>query len=182
MPLDPPMFTSSSTLCSLEPTLSHGYPRFALLVALGHFGCCAGDVFASELGILASKPPRLITTMKSVPPGTNGGLSLVGAAASALGGLWMGIVFVLSMMHWNAACPMDASEVGYLLSTATLAGFAGSMLDSLLGATLQQTWYHTRSKQVLVGSREDITKKERKEGKIITGKDVLSNNQVSVEQ
>ena len=93
----------------------------------------------------------------------------------------MGIVFVLSMMHWNAACPMDASEVGYLLSSATLAGFAGSMLDSLLGATLQQTWYHTRSKQVLVGSREDITKKERKEWKIITGKDVLSNNQVSVE-
>lgn len=43
-----------------------------------HFGCCLGDTLASELGILSTHPPILLTTLRPVPPGTNGGLSLAG--------------------------------------------------------------------------------------------------------
>ncbi len=61
---------------------------------IGHYACCAGDTWASELGILDSGSCRLVTTCRRVPRGTNGGVSLVGTVASAVGGLFIALVYV----------------------------------------------------------------------------------------
>jgi len=68
----------------------------------------------------------MITTLKKVPIGTNGGVTLVGQSVALFGGLAISIVaFLLGMI----TLPMVA--------VCTLAGFVGTNIDSLIGATLE---------------------------------------------
>ena len=87
-------------------------------------GAAFADTAESEVGQLYGRAPRLITTLREVPPGTDGAISipgtLVGIAAAGLAaslGLALGLV----------ATP------GIALFVA-LAAFLGTVTDSLLGA------------------------------------------------
>ena len=140
---------------------------------LGHFSCCNADTWASELGILATRAPILITTCRKVPPGTNGGITLTGLLASAAGGLFIGLVF------WGCGCLTVSESVNttapdqkIILPLSLFAGLFGSLLDSLLGALLQASVYDNTSKKVL------ITPTRTQDVKHISGVDILDNHQV----
>lgn len=133
--LSPYKWNAGKAHCILTPTLHSGWTRFLAMIALGQFACCAGDVFASELGILSKSKPVLLTSFppRVVPPGTNGGVSILGTAASAVGGLLMGVVFVVSALFWNTACVriarLDFVAAVYVLAVAVVAGVVGSMVS-----------------------------------------------------
>eukprot|EP00241_Pyramimonas_parkeae_P012573 CAMPEP_0114231460 /NCGR_PEP_ID=MMETSP0058-20121206/4056_1 /TAXON_ID=36894 /ORGANISM="Pyramimonas parkeae, CCMP726" /LENGTH=269 /DNA_ID=CAMNT_0001342811 /DNA_START=166 /DNA_END=972 /DNA_ORIENTATION=- len=74
---------------------------------LGHYSCCCGDTWASEVGVASWHQPRLVSTLKLVPAGTNGGVTLLGTAASVLGGAFTGASFFL----FSAASPMGLSAL-----------------------------------------------------------------------
>lgn len=75
--------------------------------------------------------------MQPVPKGTNGGLSVLGTAAAAAGGALIGLVFVL-VGYLSTSCQGHVRNTQLLaLPLGTLCGLFGSLLDSLLGATVQ---------------------------------------------
>lgn len=105
-------------LCILRERLHTSWQ----LCYLCYLAACAGDTLASEFGSLAARPPLLITTLRPVPAGTDGGISFPGTLASLCGGAMVG------------ACTGDITG----LVQGLVAGGTGSLLDSMLGATLQQ--------------------------------------------
>ncbi|KAH7886648.1 integral membrane protein DUF92-domain-containing protein [Phlebopus sp. FC_14] len=163
-----PVYVSDSW-CPMSPTVFDGWSRALVFATLGQFACCLGDTLASELGILSKSPPILITTLKAVPPGTNGGVSLGGTIASIAGGGLIGLTLFMSLVVESSACRAECWGMA--------AGFLGSLLDSLLGATIQRTRYSVDKKRVLqdtstAGGDEAI--------KIVSGLNILSNNQVNL--
>jgi uncharacterized protein (TIGR00297 family) len=86
------------------------------------------DTWSTEVGILSPVPPRLITTGKVVESGTSGGITLLGSLAAFLGSLLVAVV---------AAIFFPASNAPWLILAGSLGGLAGSLGDSLMGATLQ---------------------------------------------
>ena len=96
---------------------------------LGALAAAGADTWATELGLLARRPPRLITTLREVEPGTSGGITFEGLAAGICGALVVGLSW--RAFHGRRPGPF----------TAVLAGTVGSLVDSLLGATLQGNYY-----------------------------------------
>lgn len=103
---------------------------FWLPLFLGTMATVTADTWATELGTLSQRPPRLLTTGRVVPVGTSGGISPFGTAVSLIGGVIIGL----------AAGLLSQSNVVGLTITGGLGGLAGSLGDSLLGATVQQIY------------------------------------------
>jgi len=96
-----------------------------IVMYVGCVATAAADTLASEIGVTGGVP-RLITTLKQVPIGTNGGVTMVGQSVAFFGGLVISLVaFLLGMI----TLPMVA--------VCTLAGFVGTNIDSFIGATLE---------------------------------------------
>lgn len=164
--------------CPLSKHLDNGLSRAMLFVVLGQFACCLGDTLASELGILSSSPPLLITTLKPVPPGTNGGISLGGTIASVIGGCVVGLTLFVSLVMENTVCRAEWMDIlPPLMFWGMASGALGSLLDSFLGATLQRTRYSVDTKRVLQDASPVISKESTK---VISGVNVLTNNQVNL--
>jgi uncharacterized protein (TIGR00297 family) len=108
------------------------------------FVACSGamaavnaDTWATELGVLSSRPPRLITTGHQVEVGTSGGVTWLGTAASLGGAFFIGLLGGLGALSVH----LDWPGAGVLLLAATVGGLAGSLFDSLLGATVQAIYW-----------------------------------------
>jgi uncharacterized protein (TIGR00297 family) len=107
--------------------------RLAKAGFIGALATANADTWATELSMLSASPPRLITSGKPVAPGTSGGITLLGIAASALGACSQGFFF------W--ACQGFRKSLTLMPLLALVSGIVGSCFDSMLGATLQAMYY-----------------------------------------
>jgi len=87
------------------------------------------DTFASEIGKAYGQTTFLITNLKPVPRGTEGAISLEGTLASVVGGLSLAVYAYLVV----GLIPTLQS-----VGIATFAAFFATMVESLIGATLQE--------------------------------------------
>ena len=144
----------------------------ATLYSLGYvasISCSCGDTWASEVGSAVGGSPRLITTLKSVPRGTNGGVTMIGLACSLTGGLFIGISYYISLLLFSAtdSCTPQWS----IVIIAGIAGLLGSLIDSLLGATVQYSGYSEEIKKVVGAPGADV--------KHISGCNIIGNHAVN---
>lgn len=106
------------------------------IFVVGYAGAICGataDTWASEIGVLSRKSPRLITTFRSIPRGQSGGVSLLGTLASVVGAGMSAILFYCCLVFSDK---FQLQSAVYLL-IPMLAGIFDSLVDSLLGATIQ---------------------------------------------
>ncbi|MBO8125623.1 MAG: DUF92 domain-containing protein [Firmicutes bacterium] len=110
------------------------------LLFVGFLGSIAGvtaDTWSTEIGMALEGKPRMIFSRRQVPPGTSGAVSTAGLWGAFAGSLVIAlsglILFVIGGFNWRIT----------LVSTLAVlaAGFLGSVIDSLLGAKLQVTYY-----------------------------------------
>jgi len=111
----------------------------------GSLAAATADTWATELGVLSPWLPRMITNGKKVAPGTSGGVSLFGLAAALMGAALISFIFG---QFWQEIYTMRDPNIIFVLVIGgssffpvLTAGFLGSLLDSLLGATLQAIYY-----------------------------------------
>lgn len=142
------------------------------LSLLGALACSSGDTWASEVGpVLSQSQPRLITTWKEVPAGTNGGVTPVGLVASFLGGFTVGVAYFLTQLLLVSDLH-TAGPQWPIMVYGGVAGLLGSMLDSYLGAHMQYSGFDSSIGKV-VGYESATTS-------WICGKPILDNNAVNL--
>lgn len=145
-----------------EGTLCYSWAGDLLVVGIiANYAAVAADTFSSELGILSKSEPRLITslTLRKVPRGTNGGVTLMGLGAGLLGSM---IIVSSSMIFLPSCNPESAGLPGGGLPWSTLErrqfmgfmviwGALGSLLDSFLGGLFQRSVKDVRSGKIVEG-------------------------------
>lgn len=106
-----------------------------LLGVAGAIAAANADTWSTEIGRLSQTPPRLITTRRPVVAGTSGAVSGIGLMGAAAGASLIGALAASAVTPgWF---PTPGAPAATLLAV-TIGGIAGSLADSLLGATLQE--------------------------------------------
>ena len=102
--------------------------RDLLLVGFSaSFAAKLADTFGSEIGKRWGRKTILITTLRAVPPGTDGAISLEGTFASVIGSFFMTIVMgILSLSNGYAVLLIVGSS-----------GIFATILESFIGALAQ---------------------------------------------
>jgi uncharacterized protein (TIGR00297 family) len=99
---------------------------------LGAIAAVNADTWATEIGIFSKTPPRSIRNFRIVPRGTSGGITLLGLLSALAGS----IVIVL-VGSFSAPSGLNLAFLSPVFWTIVSGGFIASLIDSVLGATIQ---------------------------------------------
>ncbi|KAJ6440464.1 CFEM domain-containing protein [Purpureocillium lavendulum] len=145
-----------------EGTMCFSWGGDLLVVGIiANYAAVAADTFSSELGILATSEPRLITSwnLRRVPRGTNGGVTIMGLAAGLFGSM---VIVTASMIFLPSCRPETEPTLGggtpwlldqrrIFMGFLILWGGLGSVVDSFLGGLFQRSVRDVRSGKIVEG-------------------------------
>ena len=117
-----------AVLCSVPILLVEGAPYGLLMIgASAALAEAAADTVSSEIGQWIGRRPYLITTMRPVEAGTDGGITLIGTLVGVAAGMFVA-----------ASCVWARLIVVRWFWLVTLCATVGMLIDSVLGATLER--------------------------------------------
>ena len=119
----------------IQEDWSNGYWIFTAAVCVA-----AADTWASEFGCLDERV-RMITTMKKCEPGLNGGFSPNGQLAAIAGSACIAVIGLILVIPSSSS---DLTQCFKYAGYATLIGFLGCQIDSVLGAVLENRGLMTK--------------------------------------
>jgi uncharacterized protein (TIGR00297 family) len=135
-----------------------------LYAFVGALATANGDTWATELGILSRGEPRSIVTLRRVPRGTSGAVSALGLGATLAGAFAVALV----------AAPASGRPLRVLL-VGTVAGVVGALVDSLAGATVQESFWCAGCARECESPRHSCgAHAERRRGVIGFGNDMVN--------
>jgi uncharacterized membrane protein len=166
---------------SFQDFISFGSSAACRLAVVAHFAGTNGDTFSSEIGVLSKSRPRFILNpFRIVPTGTNGGVTLLGLAAAAVGGFLVGGFSYLSEKY---LIQQQQQKIPFsTFMTVSVGSAVGcSLLDSVVGATLQFSGKISSNKKQKLDEEVDVVGDDPKHCKEhISGWNVLSNDTVNL--
>ncbi|MDD1728060.1 MAG: TIGR00297 family protein [Methanospirillum sp.] len=114
-------------LVSVAAAVCFGVTHHPIFIAvyLGSVATAAADTVAGEIGVCSGRP-YLITTLKPVPEGTNGGVSVTGEIAGLLAAVFIAACAVL----------LGVADLPVFLASV-LGGLIGANIDSFIGEVLE---------------------------------------------
>jgi uncharacterized protein (TIGR00297 family) len=103
------------------------------LMGIASLATAAADTTASEIGQLIGKRPFLPLTLKRVPVGTEGAVSIEGTLAGLAGGFAVAVAGVLGLDY--GYLPAAGIQAGWkAIALVTASAFAGSYIESIAGS------------------------------------------------
>lgn len=118
----------------------NSYLHFLFSGYAGALAAATADTWATEIGVLSRTAPRMITTRRVAEAGTSGAITWIGSIASIAGALVIGMAAALLAMSFGLTQGIPLR----LVIAALAGGIAGSLFDSLLGATVQAAYWCPR--------------------------------------
>ncbi len=126
---------------------SQSHNTIFLLGFSGAVATACADTFSTEIG-QAEGNPKLITTLKKVPVGTNGGISLPGLGASLLGS---GLISLVCLAFVSAGDKAPIRPIFF--SVCLISGFLGCIADSIFGATIEDKPFYKKRLQTFLQAK-----------------------------
>jgi uncharacterized protein (TIGR00297 family) len=114
------------------------------IAAFTYLAVMNADTWATELGTLSSGNVYYILDLRrKVPPGTSGGISIIGTLSGFAGAALLALTVTFSMIFNELfnSITLTTNYIIYSFLIIILSGFLGMILDSVLGGTLQAMYY-----------------------------------------
>jgi uncharacterized protein (TIGR00297 family) len=152
-----------------------GNPAWAAGFAVS-FASSNADTWSSEIGVLSRSDPVSLVGFRRVPRGVSGGVSLLGCLMAVAGAAFVAVIFAAENLSLRVFGGGEGGAGGFLglCVFVAIGGFVGSILDSLLGATLQAQYM-----EVGGASTERRTTRDGKPNRLARGLGFVTNDVVN---
>lgn len=130
---------------------------------LASVAATTADTWGTEIGYLSKRLPRHIINFKQMNHGASGGVTIIGTIASLLGSAVIGFTAIFYIP--------DLTRIYFIIG----AGFVASIIDSILGATVQGIYKCSEC-----GKRVEKPEHCRKNAILVSGIRWINNDLVNI--